>query len=186
VGEHAHAGLEHRPRQGEVERVDHAVVGVVAERVGEARQEPEADDPPQARDVGVAGEEGVGAGGGQLRLPGDDLGDVADRRGDPVGGIGFGRVVGRRLGLEPAAEHLGDEVVLRREVRVGGGGGDPGAPGDVAHRQAVVSGVAHLVDRRRGQPLDRVGLTLAQVPPHRFPRSDAGSADGASGHGSGH
>ena len=77
---------------------------------------------------------------------------------------------GRNTGssAQPAPEHLGDEVVLGREVRVRGGRRHAGPPGHVAHGQAGVAMRSQLVERGVGQPLDRIGLAPAELPAGRL------------------
>ena len=94
------------------------------------------------------------------------------------------RVSGMRL--ESAPEHLGDQVLPRREVGVGRRRSDSGGPGDVAHRQPVVAVLAQLFDRRHGQLLHGGSLTCRQLTARRLGRRRDRRGFGAASDGTGH
>ena len=160
----AHAGLEHGPGEGQVERLQHGGVGVLAEGFGQAAVDRHPDVVAQALHVRLPGEEGGGACGRQLGLVGHEKVDISHgghhvgARRTPAVDFHFGK------GLEPAPEDLGHEVVLGREVGVGGGGRHARTPGDLAHGEALVAMGPDLVDGGVGQALDGIGLALGEMP----------------------
>ena len=146
------------PHQGP----DRAGGGVVAQRPDQAVPDVRADAVAQAGHLGVRGEHGGGARRGQLGLVGHEQRDVGQGGADPAGG--GASAVHRRFGQGPQAspEDLGDQVVLGREVGVGGGRGHAGPAGHVAHGEAVVAVLAQLLHRGVGQAVHRLGLAVAQ------------------------
>src|SRR3546814_13915131 len=76
--------------------------------------------------------------------------------------------------VEPPPEHLGDQVVLRAEVRVGGGGGDAGATGRVADGEPVVPAGPQLGEGGLHERRDAVAL----APRERACGCRAGAAAG--------
>ena len=92
VAEVAHARLQQRAGQRQVERPEHGRVGVLAERRGQVLVEGRADAVAQALHVGVGREDRGGGRRGQLGLVGDEQGELAQRRSRP----GCGRCAGRR------------------------------------------------------------------------------------------
>ena len=88
--------------------------------------------------------------------------------------------VGQRL--EPTPEDLGHQMVLRREIGVGGGRGHPGPAGDVAHGEAFVAVGPDLVHGGVGQALHGVGLALAEVAAHGLDGEGCRVAGHLSGH----
>ena len=87
---------------------------------------------------------------------------------DDAGGRIAGVVRGARGAGQPAPEHLGDQVLLGREVRVGRGGSDTGLGGHPAHGQSGESLAAEELDRGPAQPVDGVGLFGGQTAPSRL------------------
>src|SRR6185437_12227358 len=98
---------------------------------------------PQLPDIGVGAEHRGRAARGQLGLAGDEESKLGENGFYPSLGLRFGLVDGRQ-GPQPAPEHLGEQVVLRGEVGVGGGGTDLGAAGDVPDAEVLVTGLAYL------------------------------------------
>ncbi len=137
-----------------------------------------ADADAQPLHVGVAGQDRGGGGGGQLRLTGDEVGDLAEGRRDAVDRGGGAVDVRDREAIDPAGEHLGDEVVLRAEVGVRRGRRDAGPPGHVAHGEPVVPAEAELLDRGVDERVDAVGLASPQVPAAHLRGRRAGHVSG--------
>ena len=73
---------------------------------------------------------------------------------------------------ELAPEHLGDQMLLRREVGVRGRRADAGLGGHPPHGQPGESVAAEEVDRGPAQPVDGVGLFGGQTAPGRLQRPD--------------
>jgi hypothetical protein len=107
------------------------------------------------------------AGGDEQRDLPQGGGDPGERRPAAVGDDRLER-------LEPPPEDLGDEVVLRPEVGVGGGGRHPGSLGHVAHRQPVVAHLAQLDEGRIDQRIDPIGLPPGQLASRRVGGRRAG------------
>ena len=93
-----------------------------------------------------------------------EQGEVAQGVGDPGAGVVAAVDGCAGEGLQPAPEHLGDEVVLRREVGVGGGRRHAGPAGHVADGEPVVAVGAQLGDGRLHQGVDTVGSSLGRAP----------------------
>ena len=80
-------------------------------------------------------------------------------------------VIRRRRGpREPAPEHLGDDVLLGREVGVRGRRADSGLGGDSPHGQAGKPIPGEDLDRGLAQAFDGVGLFGGQTAPSRLQR----------------
>ena len=78
---------------------------------------------------------------------------------------GSGRVRSTRLGrrLHAPPQHLGQQVVLPREVRVRGRRGHARPLGDRPHRDVAVGPLLGLLGRRGQQPLHDLGLALGEM-----------------------
>ena len=71
---------------------------------------------------------------------------------------------------ETAPEHLGNQVLLGREVGVGGGGSDAGLGRHATHGQTGETISAEEFDRGPAQTIDGIGLLGGQTAPSRLQR----------------
>ena len=158
---HEGAGVEH------LQRVDDVGIDVGPERRGQPIADVTPDAQSQHLDVGVLAQQRVGHRARELGLVGDQQSDVPEHLDDARCRVaGFMRR--GRGGDEPAPEHLGDQMLLGREVGVGGRRPDTGLGGHAAHGQTGETLSAQELDRGPAQTIDGVGLLGGQTAPSRL------------------
>jgi len=85
-----------------------------------------------------------------------------------LGGGLVGFVCGGRRRGEPAPEHLGDKMLFRREVRIGGGRSNARLGGHATHGKAGKSLTAQEVDSGPAEAVYGIGLFGGQTAPSRL------------------
>ena len=131
---------------------------------GQAVMDLSADPVAEVLDVGVAAQERLGGRVDQGRALGGQQHHGPHGVEDPIVHRSRRSRLHGRQRLHAPPEHLGQQMVLRAEVVVGGGRGHPGPAGHVAHGQPGVADLFDLVHGGLHQLGHHLGLAGREAP----------------------